>query len=250
MKTRSSSARLDSKPAGSFALCAVLVATTLLVGGCVNSTEMKIDSLAKPTAEEAISYKIHNANPAVSEDTLRHQEAVGFVRTALSGKGMYETTDADKADVVVDLEYGVGPPKLQRETVQDPVYMTLPGQARVERVQVGTDKNGNPIFSTVTVQEPPRTELVGYRDRIIETIVYEKHLRLSAKDNKPAAEGQPPSEIWTIDVTSEGETHDLRKTLPILAAASIDYIGKDSHGEKVIRLKDTDKDIAFIKKGM
>jgi hypothetical protein len=250
MKTRPSSARLDPKPAGSFVLCVLWVAGALLFDGCANTTEVKIDSLAKPKAEEAISYKIHNANPAVSEDTLRHQEAVGFVRTALSGKGMYETTDADKADVVVDLDYGVGPPKLQRETVQEPVYATLPGEVRVERVQVGTDKSGNPIFSTVTVQDPPRTEMIGYRDHIIETIVYEKHLRLSAKDNKPASEGQPPAEIWTIDVTSEGESHDLRKTLPILAAASIDYIGKDSHGEKIIRLKDTDKDIAFVKKGM
>jgi hypothetical protein len=250
MKTRHSSARLDRRPAGALVACAVLSVGSLLVGGCVNSTEVKVDSLAKPKADEAISYKIHNANPAISEDTLRHKEAVGMVRTALSGKGMYETTDAEKADVVVDLDYGVGPPQLHRETVQEPVYVTLPGEVRVERVQVGTDKNGNPIFSTVTVQDPPHTEMIGYRDRIVESIVYEKHLRLSAKDNKPAAEGQPPAEIWTVDVTSEGESHDMRKTLPVLAAATIDYIGKDSHGEKIIHLKDTDKDIAFIKKGM
>jgi hypothetical protein len=53
-----------------------------------------------------------------------------------------------------------------------------------------------------------------------------------------------------VDVTSEGESRDMRKALPVLAAASIDYVGKDSHGQKIIRLKDTDKDIAFVKKGM
>jgi hypothetical protein len=36
----------------------------------------------------------------------------------------------------------------------------------------------------------------------------------------------------------------------VLVAASIDYIGKDSQGQKTIRIKDTDKDIAFVKKGM
>jgi hypothetical protein len=36
----------------------------------------------------------------------------------------------------------------------------------------------------------------------------------------------------------------------MLAAASIDYIGKDSKGQKTIKIKDSDRDIAFIKKGM
>src|SRR5262249_15238921 len=116
--------------------------------------------------------------------------------------------------------------------------------------QVGTDRNGRPIYQTVTVQDPPHTEIVDYRDVVITTVVYEKYLRLSARDTKPPAEGQPPSQIWTVDVTSEGESHDLRKALPVLAAATIDYVGKDSHGEKIIHLKDTDKDIAFVKKGM
>jgi hypothetical protein len=33
-------------------------------------------------------------------------------------------------------------------------------------------------------------------------------------------------------------------------AASIDYVGKDSQGQKTIRIKDTSSDIAFVKKGM
>lgn len=250
MKLRNSPARSDSRSFAVPALSALLLAGGFFLGGCATSYEVKVDSLAKPNAEDAISYKIHNANPEVTEDSLRHKEAVGFVRTALSGKGMYETTDVSRADVVVDIDYGVGPPQLHHETVSEPIYVTLPGEVRTERVQVGTDRNGNPIYQTITVQDPPRTELLGYRDRVITTVVYEKHLRLSARENKPASEGRPPSEIWTVDVTSEGETHDMRKTLPVLAAASIDYVGKDSHGQKVIRLKDTDKDIAFIKKGM
>jgi hypothetical protein len=246
MKNRPSSVQADRR----LAWGALLLAGSLCLGGCANTYEVKVDSLAKPNAEDAISYKIHNANPAVDDDSLRHKEAVGFVRTALSGKGMYETTDESRADLIVDVDYGVGPPQLRHETISEPIYATLPGEVRTERVQVGTDRNGNPIFQTVTVQDPPRTELIGYRDRVITTVVYEKYLRLSAKENKPATEGRPPSEIWTVDITSEGESHDLRKTLPVLAAASIDYVGKDSHGQKIIRLKDSDKDVAFIKKGM
>ena len=38
--------------------------------------------------------------------------------------------------------------------------------------------------------------------------------------------------------------------MPVLVAASIEYIGKDTQGQKTIRIKDTHSDVAFIKKGM
>ncbi len=227
-----------------------IVALALLAGGCASSYTVKVDSVAKPKAEESISYKIINKNAAVSEDSLRYKEAASHVRTALSGKGLYEAPDPEKADLIVALDYGVGPPLSRRETVSEPVYMQLPGQIRTERMQVGTDRNGNPVYQTVTVQDPPRTEFVGYREYLVTVTVYEKYLRLNAAENKPAAEGRPPTEIWTVDITSEGESRDIRKALPILAAASIDYVGVDSKGQKTVRIKDTDKDVAFIKKGM
>lgn len=227
-----------------------MIALALLVGGCTNAYTVKVDSLAKPKAEESVSYKIVNKNPAVSEDSLRYKEAAAHVRTALSGKGLYEAPDPEKADLIVALDYGVGPPQSRMEPVSEPVYLQLPGQIRVERMQVGTDRNGNPVYQTVTVQDPPRTEFVGYREYLVTVTVYEKYLRLNAAENKPAAEGRPPTEIWTVDITSEGESRDLRKALPILAAASIDYVGVDSKGQKTVRIKDTDKDVAFIKKGM
>jgi hypothetical protein len=120
----------------------------------------------------------------------------------------------------------------------------------VERVQVGTDRNGNPIYQTVTVQDPPTTEFAGFREYEITVTTYEKYIKLTARSTEQPQEGRPQEEIWTVDVTSEGESHDLRKKLPVLVAASIDYIGKDSHGQKEIHIKDTDKDVGFVKKGM
>jgi len=229
---------------------ALLVAGGGLLSSCAHSYEVKVDSLAKPKAEDSISYEIHNANPEVSEDTLRYKEAVGFVRTALSGKGLYESPDPGKADLVVNVDYGVGPPQVRHETVSEPIYLTVPGNVYMETIQVGTDKSGRAIYTTVARQDPPTTEFAGFRDYVITTVVYEKHLKLSARENTPGTEGKPPTEIWTVDVTSEGESHDLRKALPVLAAATIDFVGKDSHGQKTIRLKDTDKDVAFVKAGM
>lgn len=227
-----------------------VVAAALLLAGCATTHQVKVDSLAKPNAENSISYAIKNRNPLVADDSLRYKEAAGMVKTALSGKGMFEAPPNVKPDLVVDLDYGVGPPISRRETVSEPVYITLPGQVRTERVQVGTDSQGRPIYQTITVQDPPTTEFAGFREYQIVVTVYEKYLKLSAKENVEATEGRPPQEVWTVDVTSEGESRDIRKNLPVLVAASIDYIGKDSQGQKTIRIKDTASDIAFVKKGM
>ena len=220
------------------------------LGGCATTHEVKVDSLAKPKAEEAISYAIKNRNPLVADDSLRYKEAASMVKTALSGKGLYEAPPNTKADLVVDLDYGVGPPQMKTETISEPVYITIPGQIRTERVQVGTDAQGRPIYQTVTVQDPPTTEFAGFREYIVKIVTYEKYLKLSARENKEAVEGRPAQEVWTVDVTSEGESRDIRKNLPVLVAASIDYIGKDSQGQKTIRIKDSSSDIAFVKKGM
>jgi hypothetical protein len=76
-------------------------------------------------------------------------------------------------------------------------------------------------------------------------------LRLSARENKPAGDNAPPAELWTVDVSSEGESRDLRKHLPVLAAATIDFVGKDTRGQKSIRLKEEKEGaVAFVKKGM
>lgn len=229
---------------------ASLVAAGLLFAGCATTHEVKVDSLAKPKAEDAISYEIKNRNPLVADDSLRYKEAANMVRTALSGKGMYEAPPNTKPDLVVDLDYGVGPPQMKKETVSEPVYITVPGQIRTERVQVGTDSQGRPIYQTITVQDPPTTEFAGFREYLVTVVVYEKYLKMSARENKEAAEGRPQQEVWTVDVTSEGESRDIRKNLPVLVAASIEYIGKDSQGQKTIRIKDSSSDIAFIKKGM
>ena len=80
--------------------------------------------------------------------------------------------------------------------------------------------------------------------------MYEKYLRISARENKQMEEGRPPPEIWSVNVSSEDKSDDLRKYLPILASASVDYIGKDSGEKQTVRLKETDSAVGFIKKGM
>jgi len=228
----------------------LLIASVLLVGGCASTTEVKVDSLAKPKAEQAISYQIHNSNPLLAEDSLRYKEAAEYVKTALSGRGMYEAPPNAKPDVVIDLDFGLGEPQQRREVIQEPVFRIEPG-VMVERIVLVVDpitKQPRPV--TVLQSTGDRQVVDHYEERQVTYTVYEKHLHLTARENGPATEGKPPAEIWTVDVTSEGESRDLRKNLPVLVAASIDYVGKDTHGQKSVKIKDKDGNVAFVKKGM
>lgn len=241
------------------ALPVVLAASlVLLATGCATSTyEVKVDAISKsrttaPTGDpsgELQSYKIKSKNPAVGDENLRYKEAVDYVKTALSSKGLYEAPNQDRADMIVELDYGMDSPRTKMETVSVPVYAQTGGGVRYEQVEV-TDPRGNKGFRTVAVYQPPRTELIGFDDVPRQVNVYEKYLRITARENKPASEGRPPSEVWSVNVSTEDESKDLRKYLPILASATADYIGKDSNNQRTVKIRDPSQITEFIRKGM
>ncbi len=237
----------------------VLASSLVLFGaGCATSTyEVKVDSISKSRATastagasgEPQSYKLKSKNPALGDESLRYREAADYVKTALSSKGLYEAVNQDRADMIVELDYGMDSPRTKIETVSVPVYAQAGGGVRYEQVAV-TDAKGNTGFRTVAVYQPPRTELVGFDDVPRQVAIYEKYLRITARENKPASEGRPPAEVWSVNVSAEDESKDLRKYLPILASATADYIGKDTTNQRTVKIKDPSQITEFIRKGM
>jgi hypothetical protein len=225
------------------------VATFWFCAGCTTPHELKVDSTSQPPTKEIASYKLKTKVPPGEADSLRIQEATVFIKTALSGRGLYEAPNPDQADVVVDVDFGIEAPRVRMEITSVPVYAQTGGGVRYEQMPV-LDAKGNATARTVPVFDPPHTEMVGYQDVITPVSIYEKYLKISAHENKPATEGKPPLEIWSVSVTSEDESKDLRKYLPLLASASIGYIGKETNTQTVIKVKDTDPGVGFVKKGL
>jgi hypothetical protein len=210
----------------------VVLALLAVAAGCTSYT-VKVDSLARENAEQPISYRVQNKKSPAGEQGPLAEEAAAHVRTALSSRGFYEAPPNAKADLVVEIDHGIGPPVRRSRTVEVPEFSKAPGRI-VERDGI--------------VESVGRA--VTFKHTTVTTTTYEKYLRLTARENPVESNGRPPNEIWTVEVTSTGESRDLPKYLPVLAAASIDYIGRDSHGEKTIKLKDSDADVLFVKKGM
>lgn len=227
------------------------VLCALFAAGCATPArhEVKIDAIAKPAPGQQQSFTLKSKDPRLGEENLRYKEAADYVRTALSGKGLYEAPNAEKADMVVELDFGMEAARSKVERVSVPVYAQVGGSVRYESVPV-TDARGNTTHRTVAVYEAPRNELMGYDEQPRLVSVYEKYLKISARENKPAAEGRPPAELWSIHASAEDESKDLRKYLPIMASATMDYIGADTSEQKVIKVRADGQDVDFIRRKM
>ncbi len=229
--------------------------------GC-NSTQtytVQVDAIATPVevgqpAPAAQSYHIRSQNPRLDESSLRYKEVTDYVRTALSGKGMYEAPRPELADVVIDIDYGMDAPRVKFETVSNPIYHQVPGQPYQTTVLVPVRNPATGqvqmIERTVTMRGADQVEFLGMEETVQPVVVYEKYLKLSARTNREPEEGRAPPEVWSVNVSAEDKSQELRKYMPILASATADYIGTNTRESKPIKIAEGDEVVSFIKKGM
>lgn len=239
---------------------AMLGATAVVFTGC-NSTKtytVQVDAIAAPTevgqpVADAQSYHIRTHNPRLDESSLRYKEVTDYVRTALSGKGMYEAPTPETADVVIDVDYGMDAPRIKFQTISTPIIHQTPGRM-VTQSRLVTRRLTTGETVTYVVQDqvfvPGTTEFLGMQESVHPVIVYEKFLKLSARPNQEADEGRPAPEVWSVNVSAEDNSQELRKYMPILASATADYIGTNTKESKPIKISESDEVVSFIKKGM
>jgi len=218
----------------------------LLAGGCQTPDRVTVDALSRPAAVQSTSYRLITTNPEIDPTTLRHKEAERLVKAAMAARGLYEAPDPAEADMIVTLDYGMGEPQSRIETTSRPEFTLTSGGSYPVTVRVGTAADGRPIYQTVYVYEPPRYVYSGEYRRDYMVTTYEKFLSLSARENRSSAD-RPAEEIWTVAVTSEGESDDFRKALPLLAAAAIDYIGTETNGVQTVRIDEDDGAVEFVR---
>lgn len=230
-------------------LGAVIPALLCLWGCDGRSYTVQIDAISSP-APTGQSYHIRTRNPRHDEESLRYKEVADYVRTALSGRGMYEAPSPEKADVVIEIDYGMDAPRIKFETVSKPVVAHIAGAVHEEVIAI-RDSSGNVLGSrTIVTQDPERQEFMGMDESIHPVLIYEKYLKVSARANQAAVEGRQPPEVWSVNVSAEDGSQELRKYLPVLASASADYIGVNTREEKPVKIGERDDGVLFVKQGM
>lgn len=223
----------------------------LALTGCNTTYEMEVDAITNPTMTDADSYIIVPRDPETDVNDLRYKETVNYIKTALSGKGMYEALNAQDADMIIEVDYGMEPPRREYKVVEEPVFATIQQPDSIQTVTQRDPATGRMITYTVRVPGARSRELIGYQERLIAVIVNEKYMELTAKENLLEATGDVPAqEIWSVRVKNYDESDDLREYLPIMAASVADYVGEDTGTNHSVRLKEKDEVVQFIKRGI
>ena len=226
-----------------------VVVAGLFAGGCSSTYRFKVDAISNPEKSGHQSYKLVSSNAEVSEEDLQFKEVAAYVKTSLSSKGIYEAPNVESAEMIIDISYGVGEPQIDFKTYSSPVYAVTGGGYRTVMTQVmGPD--GKVRTVATTIYTPPRREMVDMEERVVPITTYEKFLRLTARDNTEQDVSESPVQVWSIYVKSKDESDDLRKYIPLMAAASVPYVGENTDKQQDIKLKDTDDVVAFVKEGM
>lgn len=227
-------------------LTPVLLAAGLLLAGCNTPTHrVRIEASvnAPPVGTpppQSFWIKSRQADPRV--ETLRYHEAVGHIKTALSGRGLYEAPNEGMADMVIEIDYGAAP-KRQRVEVEDSRRPSHKGREAGKATQAAETAVAE--AANIESSAESRGEI------LIDVSVFKKHLTLEARRNRASGKPVEGSELlWRVRVENEDESKDLRKYVPILASATIDYIAVETAGETEVVVDENGKDVAFVKKGL
>jgi len=233
-----------------------LVATTLLLCAGCNSTTyvLQVDAIS-PTGkvaeqtEKPQSFRVRTHNRNLAEDSLRNNEVSNYIKTALSGKGLYEAPSAESADLIIDIDYGMETPRMKYQAVAKPIVVIVASQPRPQPEISPISKNRS--FGSISGSSVmPIGKIVGWEEEAEPVVVYEKYLKVSARQNRESVEGRPAPEVWSVNVSAEDPSNELRKYLPILASATADYIGANTRQEKEVTVRENDDTVKFIRKGL
>lgn len=197
-----------------FAIGPGFVVTCLLLTGCQTVHDVKVDAITNLHKPGGTSYRLEVKDAGGGVDKEAGVLAVSSAKSALAARGLFEAPANIAPDMVINLEYGVGPGEIRI------VYQS--------NTDMGTGLSGS------------------QRSAAKPLLVFEKYLELSARE--AGAPANPPvrggaenhenrgEELWNVRVSVEDPKKDLVPYLVILANASIDHIGRNSGSAIYLRM--------------
>jgi hypothetical protein len=221
------------------------LAFVLFLSGCSTTHYFKVDALSaqdpQSAAGESITYVFAGAEEGgVDQDGLRARELRRQVERALAAKGYRLVGEKGDADLVISALAFISGPMTETESFSEPIYWRSSGYHRVVSTPVRA-ADGRVTYTHTTVYIPPRTEFAGYANRDRRVTVFEKTLTLSARANDGTTRGG--EEVWTLTVKSRDRISDIRSHLPFMLAAALPYMGQQTEGEIMVRIRENDPSV-------
>jgi hypothetical protein len=180
--------------------CTVALALSFLLAGCAHNYVLELESqrnIGAPTVLDDTSFHVTQIIDTSEHEgtTLHKREVEKYLRQALATRGMYPAPGSAQAAVLLEVQYGAGPSRIEATEVTNP-SMGLHKALRIEQVR-------------------------------------EKYFRLTARTPANSTETGGPGEIlWNVEVRNLDEGGELRRYLPIMIAVAAEWAAKNTHGRR------------------
>lgn len=199
--------------------------------------DIKIQALTGE-APKSRRARILSSVEGMDQNSLEFAEVKRLVGAMLTARG-YSVTDGKEAEVAVFVHFGISDPITKTVQWTEPVYNYVPGNSQLasstssHQIQNQYGQNIGSIQSQTTYRQTPdygHMAYAGERTRSFQKTTYVRHLILEAMDVPHYLKTKEMKPLWKVTARSEGASGDMRKVLPYLAQASIQFIEKDSGG--------------------
>ena len=194
-------------------ICSIItLSTLLLITGCspvVNKYKVSVDAINNPNVNISPSvYIIKPLGKNTDETSLEFQKHSSKLMKILGTKGYTQSSASHLAKQIIYFDYGIDKVKEETRTYSQP------------NISFGYYHNYyHPFWSDFTYS--------SYRTYQKTYVLYNRYIEILAKS-------QTGKELWRVDVSSVGESKDLKSIVPILLEGAEDYIGKNT--EKPVNL--------------
>jgi len=211
----------------------------LFASGCASHYRFGVEAIKQSdTSIPHHSYRLVDARPDARPGDLRFARVAQDVQTALASRGLYAAPEGTTPELIIEVDYGISAPVTTTGVRREPVYLELPGAA------YGGMQSRE--FGGSRVTQP---QYLGERDVPYVLKSYAKFLRLTARESEPATADASPRQVWSVLVTNEDGSDDLRGYTRLMVAAAMDHIGENLPDERHVVMTRSDGRVTFVEEG-
>ena len=227
----------------------LLFASLLFLSGCATQYPVRVDALSaevgKPGGSE-VSYVLKNASPGEEDTDLFFREISRHLDPVLRQAGFRKAAEGESAEQVIEVKAYLSEPMVETRSHSEPIYAHTGGYSRIIRIPIVNDKGKVVSYNYSSYWTPSRTRVAGYVDRDRQFTVYDKILKLSARELRE--DGERKEEVWTVSIALRSASTDYRSALPYMLVAAEPYIGQRTDGEEIIRIPEDDPEVEAFRR--
>lgn len=231
----------------------ILLLIFIFVSSCIRNNintsdtdiDIIIDSISSNNITPKKTYCLFPGNEDTTADNLQYMEFSEFIHEALTHNGYKYVSDINKADTAVYLAYGVGAPKTNIYTKTTPIYGVTGVSSSTTYGSISASGN---ISATTTYS--PTYGITGAITSTGTYSTYFKYLIVDAYDVDRSGGGNKLRQLFKTTVSYSNISDDLRRYFPIMAIASIPYIGTDTKAKIKISFGENELGMYLSKKNL